>query len=201
MRLRRAGMSAGDIAERAGISVTLVRRLLRPARIQARIHRTTADAILGLPVPSRAQVPRLPGLTPGEHAAEWLLELARRGWPATYLARQLGTSTFTVAEIRNRRRRHIDLQLEQMIRLLYQHLKGTTPANRGISYRDSQRARRAATRTDSLSKTAGASQPSGEEGGSLAAALFVSGEIQALHRGIRLLDVRSSIDGLQGRGR
>ncbi|MFI9311034.1 hypothetical protein [Streptomyces triculaminicus] len=141
-------MSAGDIAERAGISVTLVRRLLRSSRVQARIHRTTADAILGLPIPSRA--PRLPGLTPGEQAAEWLLELARRGWPATYLARQLGTSTFTVAEIRNRRRRHIDLQLEQMIRLLYQHLKGTTPANRGIPCRDSQRARRAATRTDAL---------------------------------------------------
>ncbi|WP_058041249.1 hypothetical protein [Streptomyces roseifaciens] len=152
LHLRTAGMSAGDIAGRAGISVTLVRRLLQPARTPARVHHTTAEAILGLPIPSRARTPCIPGLTPADHASQWLLQLARRGWPATYLARQLGTSTFTIAEIRNRRRQHLDLQLEQMIRLLYQHLKSTTPATQGIPCRDSHRARRAATRTDALSR-------------------------------------------------
>ncbi|MFF4490052.1 hypothetical protein ACFY0F_26790 [Streptomyces sp. NPDC001544] len=57
MRLREWGRSAQDIADRAGLSVTLVRRVLRtPADGQTvrDIARTSADAILGIPLPAAA---------------------------------------------------------------------------------------------------------------------------------------------------
>ncbi|MFI8943238.1 hypothetical protein [Streptomyces syringium] len=52
-RLREAGMSAGDIAARSGVSDTLIRRLLRPdpQRRPRRILRSTQDALLGTAVP------------------------------------------------------------------------------------------------------------------------------------------------------
>nr|WP_179419730.1 hypothetical protein [Streptomyces sp. TLI_235] len=47
-------MSALDIADAAGIAVTLVRRLLRPpGRRPARIG-STAEAVLGIPLPGAA---------------------------------------------------------------------------------------------------------------------------------------------------
>ncbi|MEU1710116.1 hypothetical protein ABZ478_32925 [Streptomyces sp. NPDC005706] len=64
-------MSAQDIADRAGLSVTLVRRVLRtPADCQTvrDIARTSADAILGIPLPAR-RGPGAPGLTDGR----WLI--------------------------------------------------------------------------------------------------------------------------------
>ncbi|SFY49873.1 hypothetical protein STEPF1_03114 [Streptomyces sp. F-1] len=62
-RLREWGMSAQDIADRAGLSVTLVRRVLRtPADGQTvrDIARTSADAILGIPLPHRRSHPTHP---------------------------------------------------------------------------------------------------------------------------------------------
>ncbi|WP_058043831.1 hypothetical protein [Streptomyces roseifaciens] len=142
-------MSAGDIAARSGVADTLVRRLLRPeeARRPPRILRPTEEALLGLAVPVARTGPRLPGRAPAAGAAARLQQLAERGWPATYLAQQLGTSVYTLAEIRYQRRRHIDLRLDQMIRLLHQNLVSTTPARRGIPHGHALRARIAASRT------------------------------------------------------
>ncbi|MGX8910287.1 hypothetical protein ACR820_34635 [Streptomyces netropsis] len=148
-RLREAGMSAGDIAALSGVSDTLIRRLLRPDadRRPRRILRPTEEALLGTSAPGTRTGPRVPGLTPAADAAARLQQLSERGWPTAYMARKLGTSVYTLAEIRYRRRRHIGLRLDQMIRLLHQNLMNTTPANRGIPRMHVLRARAAATRS------------------------------------------------------
>ncbi|MFE4256936.1 helix-turn-helix domain-containing protein [Streptomyces sp. NPDC056910] len=65
VRLRDQGISAQDIADRAGLSVTQVRRVLRvpeQGQVARDIARTTADAVLGIPLPPRGE-PGAPGLT------------------------------------------------------------------------------------------------------------------------------------------
>ncbi|MFB7293883.1 hypothetical protein [Actinacidiphila glaucinigra] len=141
--IRRYGMAAQDIADASGISVTLVRRLLRPpADRPTRISRTTADAILGIPIPTRnsSHASGGRGLTNSMHAAAILTTLAGAGWPATYLAGRLGISTQTIAAIRDQRRRRIRIPLDQSIRALYPRLAATSPAAAGIPSRDAARA-------------------------------------------------------------
>ncbi|MFB7294017.1 hypothetical protein [Actinacidiphila glaucinigra] len=134
--LRRRGMSAQDIADASGISVTLIRRLLRPpATRPARITRTTADAILGIDTPTpntRNSGGGGRGLADAAHAAAILNALAAAGWPATYLAARLDISTRTIAAIRDHRRPCIRIPLDQDIRRLYPRLASTTPAAAGI---------------------------------------------------------------------
>ncbi|PKW05000.1 hypothetical protein SAMN05428944_0064 [Streptomyces sp. 1222.5] len=146
-RLREQGMSAQDIADRAGLSVTLVRRLLRtPAQslTAGDIARTTADAILGIPLPTRRS-PTAPGLTDATEASRLLADLARAGWPATTLARRLDVSSRTVAEVRDQRPRlHLDLALR--IRRLHRRLISLDPAGYGIHPTDIARTRAAAAR-------------------------------------------------------
>ncbi|MFE5402748.1 hypothetical protein ACFQ9Z_15460 [Streptomyces sp. NPDC056580] len=84
-------MSAQYIADRAGLSVTLVRRVLRTPMHGSTVRdiaRTTADAILGIPLPRR-HTPGAPGLTDSTEASRLLADLARAGWPATALAQRL----------------------------------------------------------------------------------------------------------------
>ncbi|MFE5402896.1 hypothetical protein ACFQ9Z_16355 [Streptomyces sp. NPDC056580] len=49
---------------------------------------TSADAILGIPLPHRRN-PGIPGLTDSTEASRLPAELARAGWPATTLALRL----------------------------------------------------------------------------------------------------------------
>ncbi|MDX2709178.1 hypothetical protein PV350_41015 [Streptomyces sp. PA03-6a] len=131
-------MSAQDIADASGISVTLIRRLLRPPTVRpGRIARATADAILGVNVPtphtgSSGAGGGGRGLTDAAHAAAILNALAAAGWPATYLACRLSISTQTIAAIRDHRRPCLRIPLDQAIRRLYPRLAGTSPAAAGI---------------------------------------------------------------------
>uniref|UniRef100_UPI003F49343D hypothetical protein n=1 Tax=Streptomyces chartreusis TaxID=1969 RepID=UPI003F49343D len=139
-------MSAQDIADRAGLSVTLVRRLLRvPEQDQvANIARTTADAILGIPVPARGE-PSAPGLIGSTEASCLLADLARAGWPAAALALRLGVNPASIAEVRERRPRlHLDLALR--IRRLHRELISLDPVSQGIRPADAARTRTAAAR-------------------------------------------------------
>ncbi|WP_093471506.1 MULTISPECIES: hypothetical protein [unclassified Streptomyces] len=143
-------MSAQDIADRAGLSVTLIRRVLRtPAHDTAapNIARTSADAILGIPLPHRRNpgAPGTPGLTGSAEASRLLADLARAGWPATTLAQHLNVNPRTVAEVRDKRPRlHLDLALR--IRHLHRDLISLDPAGHGIHPTDIARTRAAATR-------------------------------------------------------
>ncbi|MFJ9753038.1 hypothetical protein [Streptomyces chartreusis] len=139
-------MSAQDIADKAGLSVTLVRRLLRvPEQGQAaNIARTTADAVLGIPAPARRE-PNAPGLTSSAEASRLLADLARAGWPAPALAQRLGVNPATVAEVREKRPR-LRLDLALRIRRLHRELIGLNPVSQGIRPADAARTRAAAAR-------------------------------------------------------
>ncbi|MEU9663579.1 hypothetical protein [Streptomyces chartreusis] len=139
-------MSAQDIANRAGLSVTLIRRLLRlPGQDQMRsIARSTADAVLGIPIPARRE-PRAPGLTGATEASRLLADLARAGWPAPALAQQLGINARTIPEVRDKRPR-LRLDLALRIRRLHRELIGLDPVSQGIRPGDAARARAAAAR-------------------------------------------------------
>jgi hypothetical protein len=141
--LVRRGMSAQDIADASGISVTLIRRLLRtPEQRPARIARSTADAVLGIPLPMQSEPPAPGrGLTGAGPAAAVLAELAVQGWPATYLAARLETSAATVAAVRDGSRRRISIALDLRIHRLRLQLAGTTPAARGVRACDAARTR------------------------------------------------------------
>ncbi|MFK4122913.1 hypothetical protein [Streptomyces longwoodensis] len=147
VRLRERGMSAQDIADRAGLSVTLVRRVLRTHTqdpMARDIARTSADAILGIPLPAR-RTPNAPGLTDSAEASRLLADLARAGWPATTLAQNLNVNARTIAEVRDKRPRlHLDLALQ--IRRLHRHLISLDPADYGIHPTTIARTRAAAAR-------------------------------------------------------
>ncbi|MFD5513291.1 hypothetical protein ACFWIB_36870 [Streptomyces sp. NPDC127051] len=143
--LRDAGLSAGDIAAVSGVSVTLVRRLLRlPPDRQPPIHRTTAEAILGIPLAGISGRRRHPGLVPSGRSATCLQELSERGWPTSFLASRLRTSTQTIAVIRDRKRPRIALALDQAIQNCHGELTAGTPAEYGIAADRSRRASTAA---------------------------------------------------------
>ncbi|MFJ9753147.1 hypothetical protein [Streptomyces chartreusis] len=146
LRLREQGMSAQDIADKAGLSVTLVRRLLRVPRQDqtANIARTTADAVLGIPVPARRE-PKAPGLTDSAETSRLLADLARAGWPAPTLAQRLDINPATVAEVRDRRPR-LQLDLALRIRRLHRELIALDPISQGIRPADAARTRTAAAR-------------------------------------------------------
>ncbi|MFK0259127.1 hypothetical protein [Streptomyces sp. NPDC090445] len=145
-RLQETGLSASDIAEISGVAVTLVRRLLRPADVRPdSIHRTTAEAILGIPLASIFRRDRLlPGLVGVDKAATCLQDLAERGWPTSFLAAQLQTSTHTLAAIRGRERRRLALTLDRKIQRLAALLLTSDPADHGIAVYRSRRAQAAA---------------------------------------------------------
>lgn len=146
VRLRDQGMSAQDIANTAGLSVTLIRRILRiPEQGEARdIARMTADAILGIPLPARRE-PRTPGLTSTAESSRLLADLARAGWPAATLAQRLGVHARTVAEVREKRQR-LQLDLALRIRRLHRELIGIDPVSHGVRPADAARVRTAAAR-------------------------------------------------------
>ncbi|MFD5514102.1 hypothetical protein ACFWIB_41380 [Streptomyces sp. NPDC127051] len=122
-----------------------MRRLLRlPADRQPRIHRTTVEAILGVPLAGQSRQRRHPGLVPSHASAACLQELAEQGWPASYLAARLGTSTQTIAAIRARKRPRIALSLDQAIQRCHGELTTSTPAEYGIAAHRSRRAQTAA---------------------------------------------------------
>ncbi|MCY0924282.1 hypothetical protein OS965_40350 [Streptomyces sp. H27-G5] len=156
-QLQETGLSAADIAEISGVAVTLIRRLLRPvAKQPTRIHRATADAILGIPPASVFRRDRLlPGLTDAGRAATSLQDLAERGWPTSFLATELDTSTHTVAVIRSRERRRITLDLDRRIQWLTALLLASRPADHGIAAHRSRRARTAALQRGPLVRSRG----------------------------------------------
>lgn len=144
--LQETGLSAADIAEISGVAVTLVRRLLRPADNRpTRVHRATADALLGIPVTSVFRRDRrLPGLLGADRAAASLQDLAERGWPTSFLAAELATSTHTLAAIRSRERLRVTLELDRKLGQLAALLFASQPADHGIAAHRSRRATAAA---------------------------------------------------------
>lgn len=142
--LRDRGMSAQDIADRSGVSVTLVRRLLKQAGLRpGRIARATEEAVLGVPVPAPHQSMLLAGrgLVDASNVTWLLTDLARRGWPASRLARTLRVNPRTVSAIRDGRHARVSLAIERRIRRMYASLAQVDPAEAGVRPGDAARTR------------------------------------------------------------
>ncbi|MFF7976982.1 hypothetical protein [Streptomyces sp. NPDC007905] len=80
--------------------MTLVRRVLRTppdGQTVRDIARTSADAILGIPLPHR-YTPDAPGLTDSTEASRLLAGLARAGWPATTRPRTVPSSPLLASQ-------------------------------------------------------------------------------------------------------
>lgn len=86
----------------------------------------------------------LPGLVEADRAATSLQDLAEHGWPTSFLADQLRTSTQTLAAIRNRKRRRLALVLDRKIQRLATLLLASDPADHGIAAHRSRRTQAAA---------------------------------------------------------
>ncbi|MCZ4602668.1 hypothetical protein O3S80_02515 [Streptomyces sp. Lzd4kr] len=147
--LRTRGLSAQDIASRSGLAVTLIRRLLRPAgQRPSRIARTTAEAVLGVPLPPMHHQLSLAGrgFVDAAPSARLLNDLAARGWPATRLARNLCVHPHTVSAIRDGRHVQISIAIEQRIVRVHLVLRPVDPVTAGVPPADAARARTWATR-------------------------------------------------------
>ncbi|MEU2866059.1 hypothetical protein ABZ672_48605 [Streptomyces mirabilis] len=108
------------------------------------IARTTARAVLGIPLPARRE-PSAPGLTGSAESSRLLADLARAGWPAAALALRLAVNARTVAEVRDKRPR-LRLDLAMRIRRLHRGLIGLDPVSQGIRPADAARVRTTAAR-------------------------------------------------------
>ncbi|MFD9622042.1 single-stranded DNA-binding protein [Streptomyces virginiae] len=108
------------------------------------VHRTTAEAILGIPLAGISGRRRHPGLVSSDGSATCLQDLSERGWPTSFLASRLRTSTQTIAVIRSGKRPRIALALDQAIQNIHGKLTASTPAEYGIAVHRSRRASTAA---------------------------------------------------------
>ncbi|WP_169317026.1 hypothetical protein [Actinacidiphila oryziradicis] len=142
--LRDRGMSAQDIATAAGISVTLVRRLLKPPALRpSHVSRVTSDALLGVPLPpAQSPVPLAGrGQVDAGPAAGRLTELAERGWPASRLATGLCVNVHTVSAIRDGCHARISIAIDHRIRNLHAALLPLDPVTAGVRPGDASRVR------------------------------------------------------------
>ena len=162
VRLRDRGMSAQDIADASRVAVTLVRRLLRPpGRRPQQIARTTAEAILGIPLPAvRDPVPLAGrGMVDAAPAAAQLAELAENGWPATVLATGLCVNPRTVAAVRDGRHQRISIAIDQRVRRLHAKLLPLDPVAAGVRRTDAARTRTRAQHRAAAAQRSGTVEP------------------------------------------
>lgn len=125
-QLLRAGMSVLDIAVRSGVSDSAVRSLTRGA--YANIHRTTHDAILGIPIPTPGHQPAHNGFIDATGARHRLQALGAIGFGLPYLSRRLNVSTQALGVVRRGKRDRIRVGVNQAIRALYDELWDQDPA-------------------------------------------------------------------------
>ncbi|MQS17421.1 hypothetical protein F7Q99_35880 [Streptomyces kaniharaensis] len=142
--LREHGMSAQDIAGVSGVSVTLIRRLLKPPPLHPpQVSQVTADAVLGVPLPPSGRPTPLAGRgqVDAAPASVLLTELAERGWPARRLAQGLCVNPHTVAAIRDGNYARISISVDQRIRALHAALLPLDPVAAGVRPGDAARVR------------------------------------------------------------
>ncbi|MER6116190.1 hypothetical protein [Streptomyces sp. NPDC001743] len=142
--LRERGMAAQDIADASGVSVTLIRRLLKPPPLHPpRVSQVTAGAVLGVSLPPKERSAPLAGRgqVDAAPASGLLTELAERGWPARRLGRGLCVNPRTVASIRDGKYTRISISVDQRIRALHAALLPLDPVAAGVRPGDAARVR------------------------------------------------------------
>jgi transcriptional regulator with XRE-family HTH domain len=125
VELIRASLSPIDIAERSGVSVTQVRRLLRgglPGML-----RVNSDAILGVPMPHESKPGRGDGWADATGARRRLQALAIQGFSTTVLSDESGVARLTISDIRAGTQQRICLSTLRVIILLHDRLWDVDP--------------------------------------------------------------------------
>ncbi|WGV35914.1 helix-turn-helix DNA-binding domain protein [Streptomyces phage Frankenweenie] len=128
--LTEAGMFVTDIARLAGVSRSIVGQVIS-GRV-ARIHRDTAAAILGVPVP-RKEFVGCDGIVPALTAQRRIRALSRRGFSLKVMAREMNASVFTIDSIRNGNRVRIRASMDQAIHAAYNRLWNVDPLSLGVT--------------------------------------------------------------------
>jgi hypothetical protein len=130
VELIRASLSPTDIAERSGVSVTQVRRLLRgglPGML-----RVNSDAILGVAMPHESKPGRGDGWADATGARRRLQALAVQGFSTTVLWSESGVARLTVSDIRSGAQQRICLSTLRVIVLLHDRLWDADPLGMGV---------------------------------------------------------------------
>lgn len=125
-----AGMPVQEIAKVSGVSGRTVCNLL--AGRCERIYRTTAEAVLAIPVP-RGYTPVLEGLVDATPTRRRLQALCVRGFTLDVLAGGLGVTKQTVNSVCQNRRRMVRVSLQQAVAALYSRWWNADPLEHGVS--------------------------------------------------------------------
>jgi hypothetical protein len=143
-QLQRAGVSTRDIADRTGISRSVIGKLA--AGQKQRIYRTTHDAVLGIPVPRAAPTVTGTGYVDATGAMRRLRALSAIGYTRVAIGQRTGTSMRTIGDIRRGDQRRIRIPLDQAIRRVYDQLWDQDPTTQGVPVNTMHRMRLQAAR-------------------------------------------------------
>lgn len=130
VKLIRANLSPIDIAERSGVSVTQVRRLLRgglPGML-----RINSDAILGVSMPDESKPGRGDGWVDAMSARRRLQALAVQGFSTTVLWNESGVARLTISDIRAGTQQRIRMSTMRVVTLLHDRLWDANPLDMGV---------------------------------------------------------------------
>lgn len=125
-------MFVTDVGRLAGVSRSTVAQVISGQAV--RIHRDTSAAILGVPIPD-GDFTGCNGIVSALSAQRRIQGLSTRGFSLHVMAREIGTSDFTVETIRNGKRAHIRKGMDQAIRATHDRLWDADPLNFGMTPR------------------------------------------------------------------
>lgn len=130
LKLTRAGLSAKDISERSGVSISQALRLLRgdlPGML-----RVNADAILAVPMPGDGMPGRQDGWADATGARRRLQALALQGFSTTVLSDESGLMRLTISDIRSGSQERIKLSTLRVVIALHDRFWDVDPLGMGV---------------------------------------------------------------------
>lgn len=142
--LVRAGMSATDIASRAGIHEATMWAILA-GRCEI-IMWITEDCILGVPVPDEGYMPVVDGKADATGSRRRLQALAVQGFPLSFIGARVGAKESILNVVRSGARTRIHISRIVKIREVHEMLWDTDPLSLGIGQRESSIAQASARR-------------------------------------------------------
>lgn len=142
--LVRAGMSATDIANRAGIDEATMWAILA-GRCEI-IMWITEDCILGVPIPDEGYTPVVDGKADATGARRRLQALAVQGFPLSFVKDRIGAKESTLNVVRSGVRTRILISRIVKIREVHEMFWDTDPLSLEIGQRESSIAQASARR-------------------------------------------------------
>lgn len=132
--LTEAGMSLIDIADKSRVSYGTIKDYY--AKRVEKVHRSNAEAIWAIPMPSRDYVPNGDMRVDATASRRRLQGLGARGFPRGVLANETGLTAQIISDIRDGRRRGVFLSSERVIAQAYDRLWNKDPFDFGAKRED-----------------------------------------------------------------